>query len=174
MAYDFGAATIVQCATCGVERAGDALPDECPICADERQFVPPGGQEWTSPERAGANGASLEIVEFEPDVLGIRQHRCPGIGQVPILLQTSGGNVLLEAPNYIDDDVHAEISRLGGVAAIVPSHPHMYGLQSVWSRAFDDAPVFISSADEDWLGVRPENTVVWEGETEILDRKSVV
>lgn len=168
MDNDFGAATTIQCATCGVERVGDALPDVCPICADERQFVPPGGQEWTSTERAGANGASLEIVEFEPRVLGIRQHRCPGIGQVPILLQTDAGNVLLEAPNYFDDAVHAEISRLGGVEAIVPSHPHMYGLQSVWSRAFGGAPVFISAADEEWLGVRPENTVVWDGETEIL------
>ena len=168
MEFDFGAAQVIQCATCGVERTGDATDEVCPICADERQFVPPGGQEWTRPDRAAADGASLEITEFEPQVLGIRQHRCPGIGQVPILLRTAGGNVLLEAPNFIDDVAHAEISRLGGVAAIVPSHPHMYGLQSVWSRAFDDAPVFISAADEEWLGVRPENTVVWDGEIEII------
>lgn len=43
----------VQCATCGVERA-EPLPEVCPICADERQFVPSDGQQWTSPAESAA------------------------------------------------------------------------------------------------------------------------
>ena len=31
---------------CGNEYVAD-LPDVCHICADDRQFIPPGGQRWT-------------------------------------------------------------------------------------------------------------------------------
>ncbi len=34
------------CATCAVEHAG--RPEVCAICADERQWVPAGGQRWTT------------------------------------------------------------------------------------------------------------------------------
>ena len=43
------------CETCGTQYAeSPALPAECAICKDERQYVPPGGQKWlTLPELAG-------------------------------------------------------------------------------------------------------------------------
>lgn len=149
-----------QCATCGVERARP-LPEVCPICADERQFVPRSGQRWTSPEESRAAGARLELTELEPRVVGITQHDCPGIRQKPALVRTEDGNVLVEVPNFIDDDIVAQVRDLGGIAAILASHPHMYGVQSLWSAAFDHAPVYVSAVDEHWLGLRPENTVVW-------------
>ena len=36
------------CKTCGTQFAdsGDAPPAECPICEDERQYVPEEGQRW--------------------------------------------------------------------------------------------------------------------------------
>ena len=37
---------LISCATCGVEHGPD-LPEVCPICADERQWVPEGGQAWS-------------------------------------------------------------------------------------------------------------------------------
>lgn len=154
--------TTVQCATCGVERA-EPLPEVCPICADERQFVPTGGQKWTSPEEAAARGASIEFVEREPGVVILEQRNCPGIGQKPALVRTDHGNLLIEVPNFIDDASVAAVRERGGVAAIIASHPHMYGLQSRWSAAFGDCPVFVSAADQQWLGVRPGNTVVWGG-----------
>ena len=37
------------CVTCGTQfAAADSPPERCPICEDERQYVPPGGQEWTT------------------------------------------------------------------------------------------------------------------------------
>jgi hypothetical protein len=36
---------ITLCKTCGT--AYDARPDRCPICEDERQYVPATGQAWT-------------------------------------------------------------------------------------------------------------------------------
>ena len=39
------------CETCGSQfTPSDAPPRSCPICEDERQFVPPGGQRWTTLE----------------------------------------------------------------------------------------------------------------------------
>ncbi len=156
------AAAAVQCATCGVERA-DPLPELCPICADERQFVPSDGQRWTSPEESASRGASIEFVEREPGVVMLVQKNCPGIGQKPALIRTDHGNVLVEVPNFIDAASVAGVRERGGLAAIIASHPHMYGLQSRWAAAFDDCPVFVSAPDEHWLGVRPRNTVVWGG-----------
>ena len=39
------------CATCGTQFAPAArLPDACPICEDERQYVGWSGQRWTTHE----------------------------------------------------------------------------------------------------------------------------
>ena len=155
-------ATVIQCATCGVERA-EPLPDVCPICDDERQYVPAGGQRWTTPEESAARGARIDFTERETDVIGLEQRRCPGIGQRPSLIRTEHGNVLVEVPNFISDEAVSAVRGWGGLSAIIASHPHMYGVQSLWSAAFDDCPVFISAPDEQWLGLRPRNTAVWGG-----------
>ena len=154
--------TVTQCATCGVERA-EPLPQVCPICSDERQFVPAGGQRWTTPEQAREQGAWIEFDERETGVISLVHKHCPGIGQRPALLRTDHGNVLVEAPNYISEDAVAAVRGWGGIAAIIASHPHMYGVQSLWSEAFDDCPVYVSAPDEHWLGLRPRHTVVWGG-----------
>ena len=37
------------CTTCGTQyEPGDKPPATCPICDDERQYVPPSGQGWTT------------------------------------------------------------------------------------------------------------------------------
>ena len=41
--------TAFLCAACGTQWPdAEAPPGRCPICEDERQFVPPGGQSWTT------------------------------------------------------------------------------------------------------------------------------
>ena len=43
------------CTACGTQfTPTDAPPAACPVCDDERQFVPPGGQNWTTHERLAA------------------------------------------------------------------------------------------------------------------------
>ncbi|MDX2357526.1 hydrolase [Dietzia sp. PP-33] len=154
--------TVTQCATCGVEHA-EPLPQVCAICADERQYVPAGGQRWTRPEESASRGASIEFTEREVDVINLVHRNCPGIGQKPALIRTDHGNVLVEVPNHINDEAVAAVRGWGGISAIIASHPHMYGVQSLWSAAFDDAPVYVSAPDEQCLGLRPRNTVVWGG-----------
>ena len=41
--------TAYVCVTCGVQQADRTdLPDRCAICEDERQYVGPSGQRWTT------------------------------------------------------------------------------------------------------------------------------
>ena len=55
---------ISQCRTCGVERNLESLPDVCPICADERQYLAPDGvQHWVDP--ADFPGG-VDLVQLEP------------------------------------------------------------------------------------------------------------
>lgn len=161
-------AAIVLCSTCGVEYRAAELPALCPICVDERQYLPADGvQQWTTPRRSAEAGARLELAEVEPDVRGMVLHDGPGIGQQTLLVSTPGGNVMIEPPAHIDADSIARVREIGGLQAIIASHPHMYGVQSLWSEAFGGVPVYISEADEEWLGVRPERTVSWSGEIEL-------
>ena len=40
------------CTTCGVQyNESDSYPDYCPICTDQRQYIGPNGQEWTTLEK---------------------------------------------------------------------------------------------------------------------------
>jgi len=61
--------TIHLCATCAVETEAAHTPDRiCPICGDERQYLPKGGQRWTSVEALVADGHVLEWFEVEPEI----------------------------------------------------------------------------------------------------------
>jgi glyoxylase-like metal-dependent hydrolase (beta-lactamase superfamily II) len=57
---------------------------------------------------------------------------------------------------------------MGGIAAIVLSHPHYYSSMVEWSRAFGNVPIYLHAADRQWV-MRPDKAIVfWEGETRIL------
>lgn len=56
------------CATCAVERA-EPLPERCPICADERQYVPASGQVWLSLTEVSSAHA-IRLQELEPNLVG--------------------------------------------------------------------------------------------------------
>ena len=99
---------------------------------------------------------------LEPGLWGISLTGAPGIGQQAKIIQTDKGNVMVEVPAAINKDAVDAVLKLGNVVAIVPSHPHMFGCQSLWSAALG-APVYVAKADAEWLGVRPEGAVYWEG-----------
>ncbi|WP_025777742.1 hydrolase [Brevibacterium sp. VCM10] len=141
---------VTICRTCGVETT-TPLPDLCPICADDRQWVPASGQQWTTRTELESEGHRLTISEREPGLFAIRVEPKLGIGQTCYLACTDAGNVLFDVPAYIDAEAVAAVRDLGGVAAIAASHPHMFGTQLEWSAAFDDAPVFVCRADLDWV-----------------------
>ena len=152
-----------QCATCGVERDAAALPEVCPICADERQYVDPQGQDWTDP---AAFAGGIELVDSEPELWRLDVADGVGIGQQAKLIVTPVGSVMVDVPAAITDESVAAVRALGPVRAIIPSHPHMFGVQSLWSQALDGAPVYVAAADAAWLGHRPAALRLWEGTVE--------
>lgn len=159
-------ATHLLCAGCGVE--SPTAEGVCPICADERQYLPPDGvQRWTTITEEAVAGARIELVEREPGLWGLRQIAGVGIGQQAKILVTPAGGVMVDVPAFIDDDAIAAVRAIGGVAHIIASHPHMYGVQSLWAEAFD-ATVWIAAADESWLRVRPQRVRVVDGDAEVV------
>jgi len=157
---------VTLCATCAVEHAD--RPTVCAICADDRQWVPAEGQLWTSLAELAAAGTRVKVTELEPDLFGLTARDGVGIGQQSKLVRTPAGNLLWDPLGYIDDDAVAAVRELGGVAVVVASHPHMFGVQVEWSRAFDDAPVLVAEADLGWVA-RPDAVIQpWSGEREVL------
>ncbi|MFF7249731.1 hypothetical protein ACFZBU_38195 [Embleya sp. NPDC008237] len=57
------------CATCGTQYAGPR-PD-CPVCQDERRYVPDAGRQWTTLAELQAAGHTAKFAEHGRDVLGI-------------------------------------------------------------------------------------------------------
>ena len=133
-------------------------PPNCPICEDERQYVPPGGQRWATLAELQAEGRRADIRELEPGLTGIGANPSIGIGQRALLVQTAEGNVLWDCLGFIDDAGIAAVGDRGGLSGIAMSHPHFYGVCVEWSQAFGNAPIFIPEADRRWV-MRPDQAV---------------
>src|SRR5260370_8683815 len=68
------------CVTCG-NHVPDPCPEICAVCADERQWVPPGGQRWTTLAELAAAGHRSDIRPVEPGLTGIGADPPVAIGQ---------------------------------------------------------------------------------------------
>ncbi len=152
------------CTTCATQFAEAAAPPPaCPICEDERQYVPARGQGWTTlPALQRAH--SMGWREVAPNLLALRPMPALGIDQRALLLRTPAGNVLWDCLGLLDPATVDLIKGLGGLAAIAISHPHYYGCMVEWSRAFN-APVWLHTADQAHV-MRPDAAALrfWEGE----------
>lgn len=156
--------SVMQCQICGVEYAADRLPALCPICVDERQYLAADRvQRWASPEDYDG---TVSVVETEPRLFSITVDGGPGIGQQAQIVVTEAGNVMVEAPSSITADAVAAVRALGPMRTIIASHPHMYGVQSLWARQLD-AEVLVSTADRQWLGIEPKRVRYWDGSIEL-------
>jgi glyoxylase-like metal-dependent hydrolase (beta-lactamase superfamily II) len=163
------------CATCGNHYPqGPSPPAACVICADERQWVPPTGQRWTTPEELRAAGHRGDVREVEPGLLGIGLDPPFAIGQRALLVRTGEGNLLWDPPGFLDEPAAQAVADAGGLAAVTASHPHFYGAIAEWSRAFD-AEVLLPEADAAWLSstpARPPRT--WSGSLPVLPGVTLV
>ena len=155
-----GARAIVAtfiCTACGTAFPEAAAPPAaCPICDDERQFVPAGGQSWTTQEAMGHRHVNA-WRRHEPGLLSVRTVPHFAIGQRAFLVRTPAGNVLWDCIAHLDDATEEIIHGLGGIAAIAISHPHYYTRMQDWARAFD-APVHLHADDRDWV-MRPDPAI---------------
>lgn len=160
--------TAYLCVTCGTQFPESPKPPEhCPICEDERQYVGPDGQEWTTLDRLRTTHKNT-VKKEEENLYSINTEPKFGIGQRAFLIQTPAGNLLWDCVGLIDDATIARIKELGGIAEIAISHPHYYTSMVEWSRAFGNVPVHIHEAERPWV-MRPDPCVrFWKGERQTL------
>jgi hypothetical protein len=152
------------CTACGTQYPpSETPPAQCTICEEERQYVPPTGQSWTTLNGLAARHFNA-YRQHEPGVIGIGSQPSFAIGQRALLICTPHGNVLWDCISLIDAATVTLIKGLGGLKAIAISHPHFYTSLVEWSRAFD-VPVHLHAADRQWI-MRPDSAIqLWEGET---------
>jgi hypothetical protein len=135
--------------------ASDLLPASAELSPqDPRQFIPPGGQEWTTlgQERGKHKNTFTRLgdINNEDRMTIIATEPKLGIGQRCWLLETDAGNVLWDCIAYLDDETISFIKGKGGLKAIVISHPHFYTTHLDWAKIFD-CPVYVAKDDEEWL-----------------------
>jgi hypothetical protein len=163
------------CATCGVQQApSDDPPPRCPICEDERQFVPPTGQRWTSLAELRKEGHRIELRDEEPGLVGVGIAPTFAIGQRALLVRTPDGNFLWDCIGFIDDEAVEAIRSWGGIAGIAMSHPHFYGVMVEWSHALDGATIHVAHADLEWVQRRDDAVRPWSGSVEVLPGVTLV
>lgn len=154
------------CETCAVEHAEKV--EVCAICADERQWVPAEGQQWTTLDELSAAGQRTKMEELEPDLFGISSAPVVGIGHQAKLVRTPSGTLLWDPIGYVDDEGIRQVRQQGEVVAILASHPHMFGAQVEWSRRLGGPPVFVAEQNLEWVA-RPDPVIEpWSSEMEIL------
>ena len=133
---------ITLCKTCGT--AYDEQPKNCPICDDERQYVPVTGQAWTDFD-------SLTTTHTNKwQLFSIKTVPAFAINQRALLLRTPQGNVLWDCIANLDPATRALVDALGGISAIAISHPHYYTTMQEWAAAFN-APIYLHASDRQWV-----------------------
>jgi len=153
------------CTTCGTQfTPSERPPDECPVCTDERQYVPASGQSWTTLEALGKGHFNC-FRQYEDGLIGLATTPKFAIGQRALLVRTPQGNVLWDCVSLLDAATISIVNGLGGLIGIAISHPHYYSTMVEWSRAFGGVPVHLHAADRQWI-MRPDPAVrLWEGDT---------
>src|SRR5262249_10547481 len=153
------------CETCGSQfTPADAPPPSCPICQDERQLVPPGGQKWTMLDALARRHFNC-YQQHESGLIGVGTVPKFSIGQRALIVRAPEGNILWDCIPFIDAATVEIVKGLGGLFAIAISHPHYYGTMVEWSRAFGGVPVHLHAADRPWI-MRPDPVIaLWEGDT---------
>ena len=165
--------TLPICRACGVQYEQGQDRRRCPLCQDERQSVPPDGQQWTSMAQLGADGHRSVLRREVHGLCGIGTEPRFAIGQRALLVPGEGGNLLWDCVTYLDDDTVDALDELGGVSAIAISHPHYYGAMVEWSEAFGGVPIYIHADDRQWVQ-RSGKVRFWDGESvEVLPGRTL-
>ena len=155
------------CTACGTQYPDSAqAPAQCVICEEERQYVPPRGQTWTTFEALRRSHTNT-FREYEKGIIGIGSTPSFAIGQRALLVRTNAGNILWDCIATLDDATVTMIEGLGGIDAIAISHPHFYTTMVEWARAFT-ARIHLHAADKAWIMRNDPAVELWDGETKRL------
>lgn len=159
----------IICTACGTQfpNVGRA-PQLCPICNDDRQYVPESGQTWTTLYDLSKD-YEVNIRKLNDNLYDLKMMPSFAIGQRALLVLASGGNILWDCIPLLDEPTIEFIKSKGGLKAIAFSHPHFYSTMNDWAQVFD-CPVYIHERDEHWIVNKGRRVNMWSGqENELWD-----
>jgi len=154
------------CVACGTEYPENNAPEVCVICAEERQYVPLSGQQWT---RHAAMLRSHKTVIHKTDQFLYELSIAPkfGIGQRAFLVISEKGNFLWDCIPLLNAETIDFINSKGGLRGIGISHPHYYSNMNSWADVFD-CPIYIHEKDRDYVVYPSERIEFWKGKSKAL------
>jgi len=146
---------LLICTACGTQfdESDPKALESCRICDDPRQFVPKDGQAFTTlsdlKKTLDYNNRFVPIP-CDDRFISIWTEPKIAIGQRCVLIKTPVGNVLWDCITYLDDETIRWINSVGGLQAIVISHPHYYTTHLLWAEVFN-CPVYMAYEDREWI-----------------------
>jgi len=155
------------CNTCGTQFLGEKQLNElCPICNDDRQFVPEEGQSWTNLDELKRKH-TVKITQFTDSLYSLTVTPGFAIGQRAFLILSPHGNILWDCIPLLDEPTIDFIKSKGGLKAIALSHPHFYSTMNEWAAVFD-CPIYIHQNDSEFIFNRGPHVQLWGGDSEQL------
>ena len=161
------------CETCGVQFSeSNQPPAACLICEDDRQYVGPSGQNWTTLQQMQGNFHN-KTFEVNDQIISIGPTQPKfAIGQRALLIKTPHGNVLWDCITLLDDTSRAVIDQHGGISMIAISHPHFYDTMVEWAQAFQ-CKILLHQADQKWVmrkdKAAKDHVEFWSGNSKQLN-----
>lgn len=154
------------CTACGTQFPKDIGSVACPICTDDRQYIPEKGQSWTTHhELLGSH--SIITKQLNESLYEIKMVPSFAIGQRAFLLVTPSGNILWDCISLLNEPTIEFIKSKGGLQAIAFSHPHYYTIMNEWAEIFD-CPIYIHRHDARWVFNKGAKVTLWEGTEKLL------
>jgi glyoxylase-like metal-dependent hydrolase (beta-lactamase superfamily II) len=152
------------CTTCGCQYPNtEAPPAGCLICLDERQYVNPAGQAWTTMPAMKKTYFNA-FRRLEQGLMGVGTFPSFAIGQRALILRSAAGNILWDCISFLDESTVTIVTALGGLAGIACSHPHFLASAVEWSHAFGSVPVYVHAMDRKFVTRQDSVINYWEGD----------
>ena len=96
------------CVTCGTQFPdSETPPEQCPICVEERQYVPPGGQSWTTLAELASDPRN--DLREEGTLTGVGTEPWFAIGQRALLVPYGDSNIMWDCVTQLGDAGAGEI-----------------------------------------------------------------
>lgn len=145
----------------------------CPICVDDRQYIPEEGQTWTNLDEL-SNKHSVIIKKINESLYELKMVPSFAIGQRALLVLSPSGNILWDCIALLNEPAIEFIKSKGGLKAIAFSHPHYYSTMNEWADIFN-CPIYIHQNDEQWIFNKSNHVRLWRGvEKELWDRIRII
>lgn len=152
------------CTDCGTYFPNDKpIPEVCPVCTDDRQFVGPEGQTWTSQDKLRYKHNVL-IKPIREGLYSLKMNPSFAIGQRAFLYCSDKGNLLWDCIPLLNEPTENFVRGKGGLLGIVFSHPHYYSQMNLWAETFD-CPIYIHESDASWIMDPNPRIQLWKGDT---------